>query len=80
MHGTYLAKQLTHQRIKFQFNPRAGPHFGDVQEREVRSVKSALYTCLGAQTAHKNIPVTVLLEVEAILNSKPLGYISADGY
>lgn len=69
-----LQNQLTRQRIEFQFNPRAAPHFGDVQEREVCSVKSALYTWLGAQTAHENIPVTVLLKVEAILNSKPLGF------
>ncbi|KAJ8359096.1 hypothetical protein SKAU_G00156210 [Synaphobranchus kaupii] len=54
------------------------PHFGGVWEREVRSVKSALYTCVGAQPVQEEVLLTVLLEVEAILNSKPLGYVSAD--
>ncbi|KAG1926322.1 guanine nucleotide-binding protein G(I)/G(S)/G(O) subunit gamma-2 [Pimephales promelas] len=73
-----LREQLARQRIKFQFNPPAAPHFGGVWEREVRSVKSALYTCVGAQPVHEDVLLTVLLEVEAILNSKPLGYVSAD--
>lgn len=73
-----LRKRLACQKIKFQFNPPAAPHFGGVWEREVRSVKSALYTCVGAQPVHEDVLLTVLLEVEAILNSKPLGYVSAD--
>ena len=73
-----LQRQLARQRIKFRFNPPAAPHFGGVWEREVRSVKSALYTCVGAQPVQEEVLRTVLLEVEAILNSKPLGYVSAD--
>ena len=73
-----LQTQLAHQRISFCFNPPAAPHFGGVWEREIRSVKSALYTCVGAQPVHEEVLLTVLLEVEAILNSKPLGYVSAD--
>ena len=73
-----LQRQLARQKIKFRFNPPAAPHFGGVWEREIRSVKSALYTCIGAQSVHEDVLQTVLLEVEAILNSKPLGYVSAD--
>lgn len=69
---------LARQRIHFRFNPPAAPHFGGVWEREVRSVKSALYTVLGAQSVPEEVLMTVLLEVEAILNSKPLGYVSSD--
>lgn len=68
-----LQEQLARQQIKFCFNSPATPHFGGVWEREVCSVKSALYTCVGAQ-----VLLTVLLEVEAIINSKPLGYVSSD--
>ncbi|XP_077374847.1 uncharacterized protein LOC144017311 [Festucalex cinctus] len=73
-----LQQQLASQKIKFNFNPPAAPHFGGVWEREICSVKTALYTCVGAQPVHEDVLLTVLLEVESILNSKPLGYVSAD--
>lgn len=41
-------------------------------------MKTALYTCVGAQPVSVEVLLTVLLEVESILNSKPLGYVSAD--
>lgn len=52
--------------------------FGGVWETEVRSVKSALYTCVGSQPVPEEVLLTVLLEVEAIINVKSLGYVSAD--
>ncbi|KAK0148669.1 hypothetical protein N1851_010999 [Merluccius polli] len=73
-----LQNQLARQQIKFCFNPPPAPHFGGVWEREICSVKTALYTCVGAQSLPEEVLLTVLLEVEAILNSKPLGYVSAD--
>ncbi|KAL0152885.1 hypothetical protein M9458_051818 [Cirrhinus mrigala] len=72
-----LQRHLVRQKIQFCFNRPAAPHFG-VWEREVRSVKSALYTVLGSQSVPEEVLMTVLLEVEAILNSKPLGYVSSD--
>ncbi|KAK3544058.1 hypothetical protein QTP86_000868 [Hemibagrus guttatus] len=71
-----LQRQLARQKIHFHFNPPSAPHFGGVWEREVRSVKSALYTVLGSQSVPEEVLITVLLEVEAILNSKPLGNLN----
>nr|XP_055023061.1 uncharacterized protein LOC129413363 [Misgurnus anguillicaudatus] len=73
-----LQTRLASQKIQFNFNPPAAPHFGGVWEREVRSVKSALFTTLGTQSLPEEVLMTVLLEVEAILNTKPLGYVSSD--
>ncbi len=73
-----IQRQLAQQRIHFHCNPPSAPHFGGVWEREVRSVKLALYTVLGSQSVPEEVLMTVLLEVEAILNSKPLGYVSSD--
>ncbi|XP_030609039.1 uncharacterized protein LOC115796760 [Archocentrus centrarchus] len=73
-----LQQQLATQQIAFHFNPPAAPHFGGAWEREIRSVKSALYTTLGAQTVSDEVLRTILIEIESILNSKPLGYVSAD--
>ncbi|XP_076856690.1 uncharacterized protein LOC143510810 [Brachyhypopomus gauderio] len=73
-----LQQQLSKQMISFHFNPPAAPHFGGAWEREIRSVKTALYTTVGAQAVSEEVLRTVLLEVEGILNSKPLGYVSSD--
>lgn len=73
-----LQRQLAKQKIAFHFNPPAAPHFGGVWEREIRSVKTALYTTLGSQPLADEVLRTVLIEVEGILNSKPLGYVSSN--
>ncbi len=72
-----LQQQLAKQKISFHFNPPAAPHFGGVWEREIRSIKTALHTTVGGQPIPEEVLRTVLLEVEGILNSKPLGYVSS---
>lgn len=73
-----LREQLAKEQIRFHFNPPSAPHFGGSWEREVRSVKTALRTTLGAQIVTEEVLRTVLVEVEGILNSRPLGYVSSD--
>lgn len=73
-----LQLQLAKQKVHFRFNPPGAPHFGGAWEWEMRSVKSALYVTVGAQSVTEEVLRTVLTEVEGILNSKPLGYLSSD--
>ncbi|KAL1277556.1 hypothetical protein QQF64_024229 [Cirrhinus molitorella] len=73
-----LKSHLTHQQIKFTYNPPSVPHFGGCWEREIRSIKAALRVTIGAQTVTEEVLRTVLIEVEGILNSKPLGHTSSD--
>ncbi|KAL0195042.1 hypothetical protein M9458_008614, partial [Cirrhinus mrigala] len=73
-----LQAQLASQQIKFVFNPPNAPHFGGCWEREIRSLKTALQVTLGAQTVTEEVLRTVLIEIEGILNAKPLGYTSSD--
>ena len=70
--------QLASQQIRFAFNPPGSPHFGGCWEREIRSLKAALQVTIGAQTVTEEVLRTVLTEIEGILNSKPLGYVSLD--
>lgn len=70
--------QLASQQIQFAFNPPSAPHFGGCWEREIRSLKQALRATLGAQSVTEEVLRTVLIEIEGILNSKPLGYTSSD--
>jgi hypothetical protein len=73
-----LQDQLMDQQISFKFNPPGAPHFGGTWEREIKSVKTALRVVLVDQTVTETVLRTVPIEVEGILNSKPLGYLSAD--
>ncbi|KAI7812768.1 hypothetical protein IRJ41_008898 [Triplophysa rosa] len=69
---------LAEQKISFRFNPRSAPHFGGIWEREVKSVKQALKVILKERTVPETVLRTVLIEVEGIMNAKPLGYVSSD--
>lgn len=71
-----LQKQLEDQKTNFRFNWPAVPHFGRTLEREVKSVKTALRVILKEQSVPAPILQTLLIEVEGILNAKPLGYVS----
>ncbi|CAL9703965.1 unnamed protein product [Knipowitschia caucasica] len=73
-----LQDQLACQQITFAFNPPGAPHFGGCWEREIRSLKAALRVTLGAQSVTEEVLRTVLIEVEGMLNSKPLGYTSSE--
>ncbi|XP_019204872.1 uncharacterized protein LOC109196100 [Oreochromis niloticus] len=73
-----LQAQLAKQRIAFHCNPPHAPHFGGAWEREIRSVKGALQVILKNQIVTEEVLCTALLEVEGILNAKPLGYASSD--
>ncbi len=73
-----LKELLAEQKISFRFIPPSAPHFGGIWEREVKSVKQALKVILKEQTVPETVLRTVLIEVEGIMNAKPLGYISSD--
>lgn len=77
LHPSLQGKLAEHQ-IKFRFNPPSSPHFGGSWEREIRSIKAALASTLGSQVVKEEILQTVLIEIEGMLNSKPLGYVSSD--
>ncbi|XP_033637433.1 uncharacterized protein LOC117298338 [Asterias rubens] len=73
-----LAAQLGDQKVRFKFNPPSAPHFGGVWEREIKSIKDGLKVVIKDQSVTEAVLRTVLIEIEGILNSKPLGYISSD--
>ncbi|KAK7881024.1 hypothetical protein WMY93_030613 [Mugilogobius chulae] len=73
-----LQEKLAKTQIKFLFNPPAAPHFGGTWEREIQSVKRALQVVIGNQSLHEDVLLTLLIEIEGILNAKPLGYVSSD--
>lgn len=54
------------------------PHFGVMWEHKSHSVKGALHSIIGSQILIDKVLRTLLIDVEAILNAKPLLYVSPD--
>ncbi|XP_057377943.1 uncharacterized protein LOC130699905 [Daphnia carinata] len=73
-----IVDQLARKEIRWHFSPPSAPHFGGVWERLVRSCKDALRAILGQQTVKEETFATVVIEVEAPLNDRPLTYLGAD--
>ena len=73
-----IANTMTQRNIKWSFNPPGAPHMGGCWERLVSSVKRALRVVLGNQLVADEVLITVLTEVEFMLNSRPLSHVSND--
>lgn len=69
---------LLQKGIKWTFNPPAGSHHGGAWERLIRSVRKVLNSTLKVQRLDEEGLHTVLCEVEAIINSRPITKASTD--
>ena len=64
--------------INFTHIPPRSPHFGGLWEAAVKSAKNLLYrTIQNASLTHEEM-VTLVSQIEAILNSRPITAISSD--
>lgn len=73
------AATFTNTKTSWHFNPPSAPHMGGSWERMVRSVKKAM-EAIAEYPRHPSDEVleTVVLEAEAIVNSRPLTYVPLD--
>lgn len=69
------AQQLS---LKWNFNPPGAPHFNGLAEAGVKSFKSHLYRVIGTQILSYEEFNTLLIQLEAFLNSRPLCPVSND--
>ncbi|XP_034946639.1 uncharacterized protein [Chelonus insularis] len=80
--GTQQASQLaavfTKDGIEWRFNPPAAPHMGGKWEAAVQSVKFNLNRTVGDSLFTYEEPSPPLVQIEEVLNSKPLEPLSAD--
>jgi Pao retrotransposon peptidase/Protein of unknown function (DUF1759)/Family of unknown function (DUF5641)/Putative peptidase (DUF1758)/Integrase zinc binding domain len=74
----HAAEKLANDKIKWHFIPPATPHFGGLWEAAVKSVKKLLRTTLAEKALTFEEFYTVLAEVEACLNSRPLTQLTND--
>ena len=73
-----LADALSQEQVDWRFIPPASPHFGGCWERLARSTKRALHAVIGDRAVTDEILLTILAEVEGLLNSRPLTHVSTD--
>lgn len=66
------------ENIEWHFNPPSAPHFSGLAEAGVKSVKTHLRRVIGCQILTFEGLYTVLVQIEALLNSRPLCPVSAD--
>ena len=71
-----IEDKLTQDNIQWHFLPPSSPHFGGAWERLVRSTKRAMEAVLGSRIVDDESLTTVLAEIEAVLNSRPLTHVS----
>lgn len=74
-----LCKNAAHtENIKWSFNPPGAPHFGGIYESGIKSMKTHLHRILNNRTPSYEEFNTLLVQVEALPNSRPLTPRSSD--
>ena len=73
-----LKGEALNKGTTWNFIPPASPHWGGAWERLIRSVKVSLKVILHQRAPKEETLITLLAEVENIVNSRPLSHVSVD--
>ena len=73
-----VREYLTGLGVSWQFNVERAPWWGGAFERMVRSTKRCLKKLIGRAHISLDELTTALAEIEAVLNSRPLAYVSGE--
>lgn len=66
------------EHISFKTHPPSAPHFSGLAEAGVKSIKTHLHRVIGSQILTYEELHTLIVQVEAVLNSRPLCAVSND--
>ncbi|GBM59390.1 hypothetical protein AVEN_17422-1 [Araneus ventricosus] len=73
-----LSEFLTSESIEWKFIPPKSPNFGGIREAGVKSFKFHLKRVIGSQKLTLEEFITILAEIEGVLNSRPLTPLSPE--
>lgn len=72
------AAKTMEDSVTWHWNPPASAHMGGSWERAIRTIKSVLHVIMKDAAIRENTFRSLLIEVEFIINSRPLTFISVD--
>ena len=73
-----ISDSMARSGIRWRWNPPQAPHHGGVFEALIKSAKRAIRAIVGSALLTDEELQTTLVEVEGLLNSRPLTYTSSD--
>ena len=73
-----VRRHFTELRVEWAFNLEKAPWWGGIFERMIKSAKRCLKKAIGRACLTYDELLTLVTEVEAVLNSRPLSYIAMD--
>ena len=78
LHRERITSELAQKGTTWCFNPPSSSHMGGIFESLLKQVKRAMKTVINDQVMPEEIFHTVIVETEAVLNSRPLTSVSDD--
>ena len=67
-----IESSMLQNSVEWKFNPPSGSHFGGIWERLIRSIRRVISSVIKEQVLDDDGLHTLMCEVEAILNSRPI--------
>ena len=75
---TEVFQYLNNHKIQWIFNVERAPWWGGLFERMVKSTKRCLRKVIGHSKLYYDELLTILIDTEGVINSRPLTYLAAD--
>ena len=73
-----IHEYLLQQEVRWIFNPPAASHHGGIWERCIRTTRKILNALLNEQVLNDEGLLTLMCEVEAVMNGQPITKVSED--